>query len=143
MADIFYHNSNRLAWTGAIDADSDDIRALLVGSGYTPNADHATTTDLGANELANGNGYTTGGDPVTCTVGDIDADNSVAIYSTAPSWTASGSPMGPFRYVIWYDLTASNALLMCHDIGADVTIAVGKTFEATPDADGLFKIAEA
>lgn len=142
MADTVYHSIVDYAFTGAIDIESDTTKALLVTSSYTPNADHAVETDLGANEVANGNGYTTGGVEVAMTSTDDDSNDRVAIDSADPSWTASGGSIGPFRYTIWYDDThASDVLIYCFDWGSDQTASDGADITVNVDSDGLFRIA--
>lgn len=56
--------------------------------------------------------------------------------------TASGGPVGPFRYVVTYNDTATNDELICwHDYGSDITLADTETllidFSA---ANGLLQI---
>lgn len=80
------------------------IKVLLTSSAYTPdtdNAGHSVLADV-TNELANGNGYTTGG--VTLT-GLAVADFSTTGYkfsSNAASWTASGSGIPAWRNAVFY-----------------------------------------
>ena len=56
-------------------------------------------------------------------------------------FTATGAGIGPFRYVILYDSSASNKLIGSYDNGASVTLNAGDTF--TVDFDnvaGVFTI---
>lgn len=63
------------------DWDSDNIYAALLGAGYTPNLDTDDYwNDISANEIANGNGYTTNGQLLTdCTI----------TYTPANSWATT------------------------------------------------------
>ncbi len=47
------------AATGAVDLLADTIEVILLGTGYTPNKDHAFVSDVVASELS-GTGYTGG-----------------------------------------------------------------------------------
>lgn len=79
------------------------IKVMLVSSAYTPNAatgGHSVLADI-TNELANGNGYTTGGYAVgTNTVTAIT--NGWKFSTTDASWTGSGTGIPAWRYAIMY-----------------------------------------
>lgn len=112
---------------------SDTVKILLTNT--APVATDATYAGISANELANGNGYTTGGASLTLTSATQSSGLFKYIASAAsPTWTASGS-MGPFRYVVAYDFTATNKDLMgSWDYGSSITMVAADTFTATFDA---------
>lgn len=141
MADTIFHNILTEALKGNLDFDGDTIKVVLVTDSYTPDADDTQYSDVSANEVANGNGYTTGGYTVALTVTDDDANDRVVIDSADPTWTASGGSIGPFRYAIWYDDThGSDLLLYCFDFGSNQTANDGATITVTVSANGLFRI---
>lgn len=80
------------------------VKCALVASTYTPNTTetgHTVYSDFSANEIANGNGYTTGGaaltnDAVTAITGGFK------YASDAVSWTASGAGIPAWRYAVFY-----------------------------------------
>lgn len=80
------------------------VKVALVTSAYTPDAGtsgHDTWSDVSANEIANGNGYTTGGvtlasDAVAAVTGGWNYD------SADPTWTASGGAIPAWRYAVMY-----------------------------------------
>ena len=120
---------------------SNTIKVALLGSGYTPNQDtDELWSAISSNELANGNGYTTGGETLgskTVTAGT----NSVIFDTTATTtWTASGGDIGPASYAVVYDST-SGILLSYIDFSASPQTATsGNTFTITWDAtNGVFK----
>ena len=67
------------------------FKAALLTSAWTPApSTNAVWADISTNEVANGNGYTTGG--VTCTGAGTTQTGGVGKFTcTIPSWTASGT----------------------------------------------------
>ncbi|OXE36914.1 MAG: hypothetical protein CGW95_04835 [Phenylobacterium zucineum] len=82
------------------------VKVALVTSAWTPNATatgNALWADVSANEIANGNGYTTGGNTVTGAAATATAGNNGYFYtSTIPAWTASGAGIPAHRYYVMY-----------------------------------------
>jgi hypothetical protein len=80
------------------------VKVALVSSAYTPdaaNTGHDEWADVSANEIANGNGYTTGGatlanDAVSTITNGHKYD------SDDPAWTASGGSIPAWRYAVMY-----------------------------------------
>jgi hypothetical protein len=124
---------------------TDTIKVCLVDNTYTPNADHTNYSDMSGDELANSNGYTTGGATVAATVTDDDSNDKAVFDIADPSWTASGGTLGGVaaRYAGVYNSSASNKLLYIIDFGADQTVEDGQTFTIQIDSDGLYSIAQA
>ena len=120
------------------DILSQTIKVALCTSSYTPNqATHDYLDDI-TNEVANGNGYTTGGATLgtkTCAVASL-----VTTFDAADtSWTASTITA---RYAIIYYAsgTAATSLLIGYvDFGADQVSSNG-TFQITWNASGIFTL---
>ena len=120
------------------DILSQTIKVALCTSSYTPNqATHDYFDDI-TNEVANGNGYTTGGATLgtkTCALASL-----VTTFDAADtSWTASTITA---RYAIIYYAsgTASTSLLIGYvDFGADQVSSNG-TFQITWNASGIFTL---
>ena len=127
--------------SGTIDLSADTIKAVLLTSTYTPDVTDAVLTDL-SNEVANGNGYTTGGADISRTW-TLSTATAKLDAGTDPAWTASGGNF-TFRYVVLYSDTAASDDLICYcDLGADVTVLDGNTFTLTMHANGIFTLAAA
>lgn len=98
----------------------------------TNTAPVATNTILSdITQIANGNGYTTGGTATTVAISETSGTTTVT--GTAVVFTASGS-MGPFRYAVLYNDTATSpldALVSWADYGSSVTLAATETFTVT------------
>lgn len=78
-------------------------------------------------QIANGNGYTTGGTATTITASSQTAGTYKAVASDVV-YTATGS-MGGFRYAVLYnDTHASDALVGWWDYGSSITLSTGETF---------------
>lgn len=122
---------------GAINLNSDTLKVALTNTAPTV----ATDDELAdITQIANGNGYTTGGTAVgsnaysqTSGTGKLTGNDVV--------FTASGS-MGPFRYAVLYDDTATGDPLIAYwDYGSSVTLASGETFTVDFDAtNGILQL---
>lgn len=98
--------------------------------------------DIG-NEVANGNGYTTGGVTLGAkTVTYTGASNkTVWDNTTDPAWTASGAGFTARAMVIRKDTgVAGTSPLVCYlDFGSDQVLAAGDTLTVVLDAtNGIF-----
>lgn len=125
------------------------VKLALVGSGYTPNTDsstgHSVWADVSANEIANGNGYTTGGISLSSMVATA-ISGGFKFSSAAPVWTASGSGIPAHRYYVMYVLGTLWGMtnpLIGYFVGdstpADIPLTTsGNTLTATPAAGGWF-----
>lgn len=138
---MWYGQAIAKAFNKEIDWDSDTIKVSLHTSSYTPNQDtHEYTDDL-TNEVANGNGYTTGGATLgNKTLGYTGGTNVIKFDGDDVSWTSSTITA---RYAVIYDDTPATAatkpLLGLVDFGADVSTTNG-TFAITWNANGILTI---
>ncbi len=114
---------------GTYDLDSDTFNVILMTSSYVPNLEtDSVYTDIIANEVANSNGYTTGG---VVTAATLTGTSGVVNFNLAnPTWTASGgSIVGHYAVIIDNNVTNGGLVAYCQlDIApADITILDGKT----------------
>jgi hypothetical protein len=124
-----------------VDLNSDTIKCALFTSAHAPSQDDDQYYDAahGMTEVANANGYTTGGVAVgtptigtTAKVTKFDGDD--------PAWTATGAGF-TYRYACFYDDTpGSNKPLISYvDMGADVVVVAG-AHSITLSADGIARV---
>jgi hypothetical protein len=102
---------------------ADTLKVVLTNS-----APVAANTQLSnITQIANGNGYTTGGTTAALT----SSSQTSGLYKLVLAdvvFTATGS-MGPFRYAVLYNDTATNdELIGWWDYGSSITLASGETF---------------
>ena len=99
----------------------------------TSNLSTSSTTYAGVtNEVANANGYTTGGASITFS---LSGTTSVAVsFASNPTWTASGGSITA-RFAAIYEVSG-DVLCYCllDNTPADVTVTTGNTL--TIDSDG-------
>lgn len=102
---------------------SDTLKVAL-----TNTAPVATNTVLAnITQVANGNGYTTGGTAATIS-SSAQTSGTYKLVLADVVFTATGS-LGPFRYAVLYNDTATNdELIGWWDYGSSITLASGETF---------------
>lgn len=132
------------------DLSGATINMLLTTSTYTPtttNVGHSALADI-TNELANGQGYTTGGVALS--------GPTVAVFSTTgykfstgnSLWTASGTGIPAWRYGVLYvvgSLWGITSPLLAYFTGdsapADIPLtAAGNSLQITCPANGWFTL---
>lgn len=118
---------------------TDTLKVALSNTAPTASTDSQLSN---ITQISGGNGYTTGGTAVgsnaysqTSGTGKLTGNDVV--------FTASGGSVGPFRYAILYDDTATNDELIGYwDYGSSITLADGETFTVDFDAtNGILQLA--
>lgn len=113
---------------------SDSLKILL--SNTAPSV--ANTVKVDWTEIAAGNGYTAGGFAVTVTASS-QSGGTYSLTVASSSVTASGGPIGPFRYLCLYNDTATNdEAVAFYDYGVSYTLPDGQPF--TIAAHTVFQI---
>lgn len=110
---------------GVHDFDANTFKVALSNS--APTASNTVLADI--TQISGANGYTTGGTATTIAVSETSGTTTVT--GTQVVFTASGGSMGPFRYVVLYNDSATSpldALVAWWDYGSSITLADGETF---------------
>jgi hypothetical protein len=116
---------------------ADTLKIMLTNSApLATNTVKANLTDISA-----GNGYTAGGTAVTISA----SSQTSGLYKLVGSdvvFTASGGSIGPFRYAVLYNDTATNdELIGWWDYGSSITLLTGETLTVDLDAsNGILTI---
>ncbi len=100
----------------------------------------STTTYAATNEVANGNGYTTGGATLSGFTVSISTDTAYLDWTTDPSWASATFTA---RGALIYNSTQTDKAVAVLDFGSDITATAG-TFTVTfpaPGATALIRIA--
>jgi hypothetical protein len=140
-----YNSFKEYLGDGTFDMNTNSFVVTLHSSTYVPALTHAVAADL-TNEVANGNGYTTGGFALTTPAFAQTA--GVAKWSTGnnPSWTGSGAGFAA-RYAVFRAVGTLNArvnpligYMLLDSAPADVSFAVTNTVTITQNAAGWFTL---
>lgn len=116
---------------------SDTKKVMLTNT--APSASNTVKADI--TEISAGNGYTAGGTAATTT----SSSQSGGVYKLVLEdvvFTASGGTIGPFRYVVVYNDTATNdELIGYYDYGSSITLNDGEPFTTDFNAtNGILQI---
>lgn len=119
---------------------SDTLKVALTNTAPTVASDTVWNTTV-APAPAAANGYTAGGNTIT-TTSSAQTSGTYKLVLADSVFTASGGSIGPFRYVILYNSTASNAVIGYYDYGSSITLADTETFTVDFDAsNGVLTLA--
>lgn len=91
----------------------------------------ATTAYSATNEVANGNGYTTGGATLAGLTTALDTDTAYLDWSTDPTWPAATITA---RGALIYNSSKSNKAVAVLDFGGDITSTAGLFTVTLPPA---------
>jgi len=134
----FYSFVEALA-EGKHDLGTAALKVLLTNT--APVQTDAVAADI--TEISAGNGYTAGGNTAG-TVSSSQTDGTYRLICNDPTaWTASGGTIGPFRYAVLYNSSATNDELIGYwDYGVATTLQSGESFVVDFDpTTGVLSIA--
>jgi hypothetical protein len=107
------------------DLGADTLKVLLTNT--APVATNTVKANL--TEISAGNGYTAGGATASTTSSSQASGTYKLVLGDPATWTASGGTIGPLRYAVLYNATATNdELIGWWDYGTSITLADGESF---------------
>lgn len=141
----FYDTAKEKIGQNIIDLDTHTFKMALFQS--TSNCETLTFDELAdlTNEVANGNGYTTGG--VTLTGVTWTRSGSTTTWDTGnTSWTGSGAGF-VCRFAVIYDDTVAGDPLLCvcllDTAPANIVVNASDTLDIIINASGVFTLSGA
>ena len=110
MASRVSNNFRLLLATKVVDFANDTFKIILMQEGFVFNPDtHDLLANVSASEVANGFGYTTGGNTLAgVAVTQNDTDDRVYVTWNNTSWTAAAGDIGPACGAVIYDDTVAD-----------------------------------
>ncbi len=144
---VFYREFKKYLGDGTFDMDANTFKAALLTSSYTPDTETDDILgDISANEVASGNGYTTGG----VTLGSVTWTRSTATVkfdAADAAWTGSAAGFVA-RYLVIYASGTLNShvnplvgYMLLDSAPADVAVAAGNTVTVVWNTAGIFTLA--
>lgn len=110
--------------------NADTLKVMLTNT--LPVAANAVKADI--TDISAGNGYSAGGSAAASNT-YVQSSGVAKLLANDVVFTASGGSIGPFRYAVIYNSTATNGeLIAWWDYGSAITLLTGETF--TVDLDG-------
>jgi len=140
----FYNSFREYLGNGQFDLDGTGtgFYMSLHTSAASTNANNkalSTYASIGS-EVANGNGYATGGASVTSRTWASVATDKFRFDSTAVTWTATAGTVPNIKYAVIYQ---AGGKLVCFSklTTSQFTLAQDNTLTVTPSASGIFELA--
>lgn len=142
---IMFDQAKKYLADGTIDFDTDTIKMALLTSSWTPALTPTVWATISGNEVANANGYTTGGATVAGTATATGSTTKLSA-SADTAWTASGGSITA-RFAVLYKSGTANSLtnpvigyLLLDTTPADVTVTAGNALTIQRHANGFWQI---
>ncbi len=142
----FYNQFMEFACDGGMDFDTDVWDVILMNSTHAFTPGNTNKSQIAANEIPTGNGYTQGLETLA-SVTWVESGGVVTFDAADSVWTASGGPIstsGDCTDAVIYDedsTVPSADLLMCSiDFGAAESAGDGTNFQITYNGSGIFTV---
>lgn len=133
MASAASNKCKYLLWKKVIDGVNDTFKIALMNTDFSFDKDnHHSYSDVSANEVASGSGYTTGGNTLTGnTVTENDTQDAGILSFNNTTWTMSGADLETVGAIIYDDTLSSptaDPIIAFIDFGGTLVTYDGGTF---------------
>lgn len=132
---LYNHTAQRFASGANAAADTYKVKLLTAA---TFNATHTTLAATGGTEVANGNGYTTGGAALTNVAVTTVTTNDAMFDADDATWTASGGTLSAAYGILYNDTDADDPPVAFIDFGGTESAGDGTQFKIIWNASGIF-----
>ena len=130
------YNHPRLRFANGANAAADTYKVKLL-TAATFNATHTTLAATGGTEVANGNGYTTGGATLTGVAFSTFSTTGARFDADDATWNASGGSITARYAIVYNDTDADDPPVAFIDFDEDRTAVDGMPFVLRWSADGI------
>jgi hypothetical protein len=131
-----YNHTAKLFADGS-NAVGDTYKVKLL-TAATFNATHTTLAATGGTEVANGNGYTTGGATLASVAVTTVTTNDAMFDAADVTWSASGGSIAAAYGIIYNDTDTNDPPVAFIDFGGTETAGDGTDFKIVWNASGIF-----
>lgn len=132
---LYNHTAKLFADGSNAAADTYKVRLM---SAATFNATHTTLAATNGTEVANGNGYTTGGATLSGVAVTTVTTNDAMFDANDVTWSASGGSISAVAAILYNSTDANSPPLAFIDFGGTETAGDGTDFKIVWNASGIF-----
>lgn len=132
---LYNHTAARFASGANAVGDTYKLKLLTAA---TFSAAHTTLAGTGGTEVANGNGYTTGGATLANVAVTTVSTNDAAFDADDVAWTASGGSLAAAFGILYNDTDTNDPPVAFIDFDGTKTAADGTNFIVSWNASGIF-----
>lgn len=132
---LYNHTAARFASGANAAADTYKVKLLTAA---TFDATHTTLTATGGTEVANANGYTTGGASLANVAVTTVTTNDAKFDADDVSWTASGGSIAASYGILYNDTDTDDPPVAFIDFGGSQSAGDTTQFKIVWNASGIF-----
>lgn len=132
---LYNHTARRFA--DGSNAPTDTYKVALY-TAATFNAADTTLAGVTKTEVANGNGYTTGGATLANVAVTTVSPNDAKFAADDATWSASGAPITASFAIIYNDTDANDPPIAFIDFGGSESAGASTDFKLLWNASGIF-----